>query len=272
MHTLQAEDIAPALHARRSGNGHLARCPAHDDGNPSLSIAQADGRVLVHCHAGCSQSAVITALAERGLWSSAELGSADREAARKSTPSSLAADDEPERIDASMRIWREAGPLGSTLGECYFLEHRKLDIKPLDLEHCLRWHDGKQIVVGLMTNPVTGEQSGIHRTFLDTNGSKVDRKMLGRQGVVRLSPDDDVTTALGITEGIEDGLAVLLSGWVPVWAATSSGAIARFPLSPGIEALTIFADADEAGQRAAQECAERWSDRDVCIAAPRRPS
>jgi len=273
MQPLQAEDIARGLRARRSGKRWLARCVGHDDRTPSLSIAQgADGRVLVHCFAGCSQLAVISALAERGLWSSAALGSADRVAERKSAPSSLTVDDERERIDASMRIWREAGPLGSTLGERYFLEHRKLDIKPLDLEHCLRWHDGEQIVVGLMTNPLSGESIGIHRTFLDKVGAKIERKMLGRQGVLRLSPDAEVTMGLGISEGIEDGLGILLSGWAPVWAATSANAIARLPVLFGIGALTVFADADLAGKQAAEACAVRWraAGREVRLTYPRQ--
>ena len=38
-------------------------CPAHDDRSPSLSIAAGDdGRVLVHCHAGCSAEAVVQAI------------------------------------------------------------------------------------------------------------------------------------------------------------------------------------------------------------------
>ena len=49
--------------ARRSGNGWLARCPAHDDHAPSLSIAEGpDGRVLLRCHAGCETEAVVRAL------------------------------------------------------------------------------------------------------------------------------------------------------------------------------------------------------------------
>jgi len=51
-----------------SGYG-TAGCPAHDDANPSLSISPGDTRrVVVHCHAGCSQEKVIGALRERGLW------------------------------------------------------------------------------------------------------------------------------------------------------------------------------------------------------------
>ena len=49
-----------------SGGGWVARCPAHGDDNPSLSIARGeDGRWLVHCHAGCSAEAVVAAVGLR---------------------------------------------------------------------------------------------------------------------------------------------------------------------------------------------------------------
>lgn len=48
---------------RRSGAGWSAKCPAHDDRNPSLSIATGDdGRCLVNCHAGCESKDVVSAL------------------------------------------------------------------------------------------------------------------------------------------------------------------------------------------------------------------
>jgi hypothetical protein len=41
----------------------LARCPAHQDRSPSLSIRElGDGRVLVYCFAGCEASDVLTAV------------------------------------------------------------------------------------------------------------------------------------------------------------------------------------------------------------------
>ena len=44
----------------------MACCPAHDDRNPSLSVRRApDGRVLVHCFAGCTLDAVLAALGLR---------------------------------------------------------------------------------------------------------------------------------------------------------------------------------------------------------------
>lgn len=63
-----AAKISRALDGHRSGNSYIARCPAHEDKNPSLSLRDADGKVLVHCHAGCDQRAVIDALRALGLW------------------------------------------------------------------------------------------------------------------------------------------------------------------------------------------------------------
>ncbi|OFZ20064.1 MAG: hypothetical protein A2X94_09120 [Bdellovibrionales bacterium GWB1_55_8] len=64
---MTAEELASALGGKRSGNGYAAKCPAHDDRDPSLTITQDAGRVLVHCHAKCSQDAVIAALKQMGL-------------------------------------------------------------------------------------------------------------------------------------------------------------------------------------------------------------
>jgi len=47
---------------RRVGDGWIARCPAHEDHNPSLSIREENGRVLLHCHAGCSIERVLEAV------------------------------------------------------------------------------------------------------------------------------------------------------------------------------------------------------------------
>ena len=66
---MTAETIAKALGGHRVGAGWSAQCPAHDDQTPSLSLGDSgDGKVLVHCHAGCTQGSVITVLKRRGLW------------------------------------------------------------------------------------------------------------------------------------------------------------------------------------------------------------
>lgn len=67
---MNAAKIANVLRGgRKSGASWVACCPAHCDRNPSLSLRDStEGKVLVHCHAGCSQAAVIVALKELGLW------------------------------------------------------------------------------------------------------------------------------------------------------------------------------------------------------------
>jgi len=42
---------------------YIACCPAHDDKNPSLGILEApDGRILIHCRAGCGGAEVMQAI------------------------------------------------------------------------------------------------------------------------------------------------------------------------------------------------------------------
>ena len=56
----------------------LACCPAHDDRNPSLSISDKNGKILVKCWAGCTQDEVIGALRDLGLWHSASRTQVER--------------------------------------------------------------------------------------------------------------------------------------------------------------------------------------------------
>ncbi|MCA9470243.1 MAG: hypothetical protein KC643_33005 [Nitrospira sp.] len=47
---------------RKSGRGWMAKCPAHQDRRPSLSISEGEDRVLLHCFAGCDIQAVCGAI------------------------------------------------------------------------------------------------------------------------------------------------------------------------------------------------------------------
>lgn len=44
------------------GGDYKVLCPAHDDKNPSLSVTEREGRLLLFCHAGCPTDAVLEAL------------------------------------------------------------------------------------------------------------------------------------------------------------------------------------------------------------------
>lgn len=50
--------------SKRTGAGrYLAKCPAHEDSTASLSVRELDdGRILVHCFAGCDVHSVLGAV------------------------------------------------------------------------------------------------------------------------------------------------------------------------------------------------------------------
>ena len=273
------QELARSLGGEVRGNQVLAPGPGHSPKDRSLAVkpSNSPGDFVVYSHAGddplqckdfvrerCGlapfkprgkgRAAVIGAAAHHG--EIADLGERGRAAAR---------------VKAGLRIWEEAEPLRSTrrntitLGWRYFTERRGLHIGLLDdLSHALRWHEGISAIVALMTDPFGGTPVGVHRTFIAKDATKIERKMLGHQGVVRLSPDEDVLEGLGICEGLETSLRTLLDGWTPVWCVCNAGGIERFPVLSGIEALTIFVDDDETetGINAAQSCAERWTEAD----------
>jgi hypothetical protein len=273
---MTAAEIVAALRGR-SGR---ARCPVHGGSRFSLCVDDGDsGRILVRCHAGCSQAAVIRALTDLGLWprrDAPEPTEAEREAQRRR---------DKRRQDELLRraifitrlwqqTWREARPAADSPEiACWLGETRGIDVAAPDLHRleALRWHPqcplGRERVpamVALMTDTVTNEPSGIHRTYLKRDGSaKADvpepRMMLGNAGVIRLSRDEDVERGLGITEGIETGLAVTANcRWRPIWACGSLDMLKSFPVLNGIECLTVFADSKPNEIAGARECAERW--------------
>lgn len=48
---------------KRTENGYIACCPAHDDSNPSFSIHEStDGKILVKCFVGCTTEAICSSL------------------------------------------------------------------------------------------------------------------------------------------------------------------------------------------------------------------
>ena len=173
-------------------------------------------------------------------------------------------DDEPARIRTALQRWERAIPLTGTLAETY-LASRGLSYQG----DALRFRENDRTMVALMTDIVTNEPCGVHCTYLDRDGGKIERKMRGRAlgAVVRLSADGDVHYGLAIGEGIETCLA---AGFTPIWVCLSAGTMERFPLLAAIEALTIYADHDATGICAANTCGKRWhsAGREVTIAAP----
>jgi putative DNA primase/helicase len=272
-----ASTIARALGGKRIGRDWMAKCPAHDERTASLAIRDGATGVLVHCFAGCPQGAVIDALARCGLWDRPR--SPSRSTLRP-TPSPRPISrpaDEAVRIEAARRIWHQAHDPRGTLGERY-LNSRELELDEDLAGRVLRFHPacpwGKGVKAPCLVaafRPVRngpgeeGPPSAIIRIGLTPEGVKLSKggdgkRMLGPVGgcAIKLDADEDVTLGLGITEGLETGLAVRATGWRPVWVFGSAGAISKLEPITGVETLTIFADHDATGLGVAQVCAERW--------------
>jgi hypothetical protein len=192
--------------------------------------------------------------------------------ARKFTPA-VSVDnrnlDRFRNFELARSIYREAVPAPGTLVERYLAR------RGLGAVNTLRFHPAcpfGQERLPAMVAPMVGIHDnafrGIHRTPLTHDGGKSDmgKKMLGSSAgaVVKLSQDEDVTTVLGIGEGIETTLSLpMLSECfgIPVWACLNAEGVRKFPVLPGIEVLWIAVDNDPsgAGERAAQRCADRWT-------------
>lgn len=93
--------------ATQTARGWIARCPAHPDRSPSLSIREgSDGRTLLHCFAGCELQAIVAALGLRladlfpdSRASSEEIARARREREKKRAAEEVRRKREGVRLD-----------------------------------------------------------------------------------------------------------------------------------------------------------------------------
>lgn len=183
-------------------------------------------------------------------------------------------------------LWRSLSPIApGTTAHAYLLA-RGCALPPADghlrCTESLRHASGYvgPALVALVTDALTREPMTLHRTWVRPDGHKADvdppRLLLGQHrkagGVIRLWPDVAETTGLAVCEGIETALAVA-TVYRPVWSAIDAGNLAALPVLEGVESLLIVADHDDAGLRAARECARRWREagRRVRLAIPPQP-
>ena len=277
---MEAETLSISLGGRRIGSGWIARCPAHHDRTPSLSISQStDGKVLVHCFAGCDQRRVIQELIARGLWGSdikrqpfspIYLGSSDL------SPGKTYQD----RINAALSTWQSSSDAEGTLVQTY-LASRGLY---LSIPSAIRFHpslkhpsgDRWPAMVALVTIGIDGSPIAIHRTFLAYDGGgkapiQPQRMKLGPYGggAVRLAEPKQV---LMVGEGIETCLSAMQATGDAAWAALSTSGLRTLDLPPCISDIIILADGDDAGEKASRIAALRWKRQDRRVRIARPPS
>lgn len=274
---MNASAIAAALDARRAGRCWMARCPAHDDRDPSLSIKEVEGKVLVKCHAGCDQRDVIAALKAKRLWKGSSAGGTHPWRSHPA-PASHGPAWVSERVAAALSIWEASRPYAGSLVETY-LARRGLSLAS---SASLRFHPGLKhpsggrwpAMVALVQDSSEAQPLGVHRTFLARDGSgkapvSPRKMMLGlcRGGAVRLAETGET---LMVGEGIETCLAAMQATQLPVWAALSTAGLRALGLPDGVREVIILADGDDPGEAAACASAMRWKGqgRRVRIARP----
>lgn len=261
------------------GGKGLCRCPAHDDADPSLSVAQTPDRVLVKCFAGCDQTTVLNALRAAGLWSDRdEFGLPARRRAPLRDPTPSIDTDEIANRDAARQIWAASGPLQRSAAALYLWSRgiNMLRFPPtLRAAAALYNTESKKALPALIAaiqdgqNKVTAVQRIWVLDKLVTEGGvgpakgtkaplRIAKKTLGpmTDGAVRLGP---ASRTLGIAEGIETGLSAKAIYSLSVWVSCGAWRMGNIALPDIVQNVVIFGDTGTEGEKAASKAAEQFA-------------
>ena len=279
---IQDEVARRGIKLRRSGAELIGPCPAcGGDDRFAINIrkqvfncrgcgAKGDVIDLVCFLDGCGFGAAKATL----------LGDSVRATNNTAKPKSHSDDD--QNLERADQIWRASSALGPE-AITYFAE-RRIDINAAPDHGGLRFHPhcpwgngSTPAIIGRFTTAISNQPRGIWRRPLTGEKPMTLGPMAGCG--IRLWPDHAVEYGLVIGEGVETVLAAATrihhKGTLlqPAWAMGGTGNLKNFPALSGIEALTILVDhdANRAGQKAAADCAARWSTagRDVFKLTPK---
>lgn len=264
---MNAQDLTKALGGRWTGASGIARCPSHDDQEPSLSVRDGGGgKLLTYCHAGCSAEAVWAALAHAGLVGSENGNRRGRYPVHVPPmapgPSSGGSPEHVNHQRSALKIWRSTRPCAGSPVEQYLLSRGiTTPIPPTIRYHPALLHPdiGQHLpaMVAAVCN-VEREVTGIQRTYLTMDGRKVPlnrpRLALGtlRGSAVRLAPTID---RVWLAEGIEDGLALMQMMGEPAWAVLGTSGFKSVELPDRIKQVILAPDGDDAGRAVVQDAA-----------------
>lgn len=260
---MRISDIQRRFDLRREGYQWAGTCPACGY-RGTLKIVERDGRLLWWC-ASCDDRAALTRaiLGERGRQASPR-------PRRPALPPGNAVAPAENKFRLIARLWAEGRPIAGTAAAAY-LAHRGLaglDSPSLrflaDHPHApsgTRW----PVLLAAVTCPRTGALRAVHRTFLRPDGggkapvepAKMTAGLVAG-GAIRLA-EPRGGQPLVIGEGLETAASAGRILGLPAWAAVSAGNLTKIGLPEGVRDVVIAADADPAGQRAAEASARRWA-------------
>jgi putative DNA primase/helicase len=288
---MNAEQLAAALGAKRSGRQFKCRCVAHEDRSPSMIIFDGRNAVQVRCLAGCEPADIIAVLKSRGLWHGDEQQEQHSQKITSANVSHVSHETRAREQEQRMRvlarcIFDDARPIEGTLAQRYF-ESREL-WSVARLVDDIRFHPrcpfgterGMAVVVA-MRHVVSNAITAVQRIQLNRQGRKIAKgMMLGSASGAAMKLQQLQDGDLHICEGLETGLATIAMDRGPLWALGSTSLIQSFPVLDGVRRLVIWADFDpvdprtgrQPGFHAADLCAERWlcAGREALVLQPRQ--
>ena len=251
---MNAREITRALKGHWHGSYGMARCPAHDDRTPSLSIRDGNDRLLTHCHANCAPDVVWNAFTRLGLVAT----SFDhRQIAPYGAISNAATWRHSDRKADALAIWNASIPATGTPAAEY-LRCRGITIPP---PTAIRYHQPSNALIAAIQQ-CSGDITAIQRVYLATDAvgtwkrdMEKPKRSLGpcKGGAVRLNSPPDWDGTLQIAESVEDGLALMQMTGKLTWAVPGAGFMADVDLPPQVRTIVLAPDNDEAGQAAIEK-------------------
>ncbi|AYJ84735.1 hypothetical protein D3Y57_00730 (plasmid) [Sphingomonas paeninsulae] len=242
---IRAQTIVEQLGGVWRGTRGECRCPAHDDGTPSLSVRLGDTAILFHCFAGCTPVEVMKALQRQKLH--------DR------TAVAMPADKPKRDMGAlALRLWQASSPIAGTLAEDYLVA-RGLSAP---FSRSLRFNattilgsGAEKRTMPAMIAAVENDLGlvAVQRTFLDPDNvlhkpipkPKLALGLLGT-AAIRLAP---ATDELGLAEGIEDAQSAMEWFGTPTWALGGVERLAFVAIPERVRRVIVYGDRGRAAER-----------------------
>jgi putative DNA primase/helicase len=212
---------------------------------------------------------VENALRSRGLLRGAAYSRPGTRFSRQLASNDLSAED-LRHIQYARQILNDSVSAAGTVVEERYLRNRGINPPIPDVlrfHPALKHHPSGKVypaIIALVTDGVTGDPRGIHRTYLSVDGTgkapiEPDKMMLGPSGgcAVRLRA---APGPLLIGEGIETCLSAMQATGHATWAALSAPGVRKLDLPPDAQDIILIPDRDDAGAGidAARHAARRW--------------
>ena len=260
---MRAGAIARRLGGQRQGGNWRCACPRDCGYSLSLSDGE-DGRLLAFCFGGCEFNEIMPALVEYGL-----LDDDDGDDSHVSRRVIVCPRDGADRIAHARQIY---GGGVSDERIAVYLQSRRIGLP----SPVLRFQEQAPHRLGArlpaMLAPVvnvTGEQIGVHLTYLRRDGGgkatlpkEYQRECRGaiHGAAIRLA-EHDPDAELIVAEGIESAFSAMQLFGLAGWAAVYAGGLKTLELPSTVRAVIIAADNDASGtgQRNALAAYDRWT-------------